>query len=41
MSLRIELTDWSKGDWLHGYWRLYRWRRGISSKLLRDVLTLF
>ncbi len=38
--MRMELTDWSKGDRLRGYWRLYRWRRRVSSKLLQDVLTL-
>ena len=40
MSLRETITDWSKGDRLVGFWRLYRWRARCGNKLVRDVLTL-
>lgn len=40
MSLRELLTDWSKGDRLAGFWRLYRWRERCSSRLVRNALTV-
>lgn len=39
MSLRETVIDWSKGDCLAGFWRLYRWRERCRKGLLRDVLT--
>ena len=39
MSLRETIIDWSKGDRLTGFWRLYRWRERCGRKLVRDVLT--
>ncbi len=41
MSLRERLSDWSKGDNLGLYWRLFRWRSRTGSRALQDVLTLF
>lgn len=41
MSLRMELNDWSRGDRLRFYWRLFGWRSRVRSKLLRDVLSLW
>ncbi len=41
MSLRERLSDWSKGDNLGLYWRLFRWRSRTDSRALQDVLTLF
>lgn len=41
MSLRERLSDWSKGDNLGLYWRLFGWRSRTGSKALQDVLTLF
>ena len=38
-SLRGFLTDWSKGDNLNGFWRLYRLRNSSSHKLTRDIWT--
>ena len=39
MSLRESIIDWSKGDRLTGFWRLYRWRESCRAKFLRDILT--
>ena len=39
MSLRGMLTDYSKGDSLGWFWRLYWLRKRTKSKVLRDVLT--
>lgn len=39
MGLRACLTDWSKGDRLQGFWRLYRLRGRAKWKLTRDVWT--
>lgn len=41
MSLRERLSDWSKGDNLGLYWRLFRWRNRTGSRALQDILTLF
>lgn len=41
MHIREMMTDWSKGDGLRLFWRLFQWRGRISSKLLQDILTLF
>ena len=40
MSVREKLTDYSKGDNLGGFWRLYWLRKGSKNKVIRDVLTL-
>ena len=39
MSIRECLADWSKGDRMQGFWRLYRLRRRVKGKLLRDLCT--
>lgn len=39
MSMREAVTDWSKGDRLHIFWRLFRWREQCSVKAVRDGLT--
>ena len=39
MSLREKIVDWSKGDRLTGFWRLYRWREKCRVKGIRNVLT--
>lgn len=39
MGLRACLTDWSKGDRLQGFWRLYRLRGRAKCKLTRDIWT--
>ncbi len=41
MSIRETLTDWSKGDRLHTFWRLFRWRERCPIKAVRDILTFF
>ena len=40
MSAREKIAEWSKGDCLTGFWRLYRWRARCRRKLVRDALTL-
>ena len=39
MSMRERLVDWSKGDRLHHFWRLYRLRSRARHKLTRDFWT--
>ena len=39
MSVREKLTDYSKGDNLGWFWRLYWLRKGTKSKVIRDMLT--
>ena len=39
MSLREAVTDWSRGDRMASFWRLYRWRERCQAKPLRNVLT--
>lgn len=39
MSVRELLVDWSKGDRLHRFWRLYRLRSRARHKLTRDFWT--
>lgn len=41
MSLREVFTDWSKGDRMTGFWRLYRLRNRAKRKMIRDILTFF
>ena len=39
MSLREVFTDWSKGDRMTGFWRLYRLRGRAKCRLARDIWT--
>ena len=39
MSIRELLVDWSKGDRLHHFWRLYRLHSRAKHKLARDFWT--
>ena len=39
MSLREEFVDWSRGDRMTGFWRLYRWRKNCRMKVFRNMLT--
>lgn len=39
MSMRELFTDWSKGDRLHHFWRLYALRSRARHRLTRDVWT--
>lgn len=41
MSIRGAVTDWSKGDDLRGFWRLYRWREHCRARAIRNILTFF
>ena len=41
MPLRKFFTDWSKGDRMTGFWRLYRLRSRAKRKVIRDILTFF
>lgn len=39
MSIRRKIIDYSRGDNLHYFWRLYRWKEKVNNRLLRDILT--
>ena len=39
--MRENVIDWSKGDGLRCYWRLFRWRERCPVKLVKDILTFF
>ena len=39
MSIRETITDYSKGDCLHSYWRLFHWRERCSVKAVRNIFT--
>lgn len=41
MSIRETIIDYSKGDRLHNFWRLFRWRERCPIKAVRDILTFF
>lgn len=41
MGFRAWLTDFSKGDSLGLYWKLFFWRQRAKSGLLRRLLTFF
>lgn len=41
MSIREAVTDYSKGDRLRGYWRLFRWRSRCSNRAVLHILTFF
>lgn len=39
--MREWLTDYSKGDRLHAYWRLFHWRNNTTHKLWKNILTFW
>lgn len=41
MSIRRRIVEYSRGNNLNHFWRLYRWQKRIKSGLLYDVLTFF
>lgn len=41
MSIRQDIFDYSKGDRLRLFWRLFAWRSRVSSRLLQDILSVF
>ncbi|MCM1149445.1 MAG: serine acetyltransferase [Butyricicoccus sp.] len=41
MSIRQSITDYSKGDGLRTFWKMFRLRERCKSKLGRDILTFF
>lgn len=41
MSIREQVIDYSKGDHLRLFWRLFAWRSRTSSRRLRDIQTFF
>lgn len=41
MNLREWLMDYSLGNHLRLYWRMFRWRERTKSKFAADVLTFF
>lgn len=38
MAVRQRLTEWSRGDCLAGFWRLYRLHARAKNRLVSDVL---
>lgn len=38
MRIRKRIIDYSKGDELHGFWRLYQMQKRVKNKLLNDIL---
>ena len=41
MSVRQQIIDYSKGDHLGLFWRLFAWRSRTASRRLRAVQTFF
>lgn len=41
MSIRRRIIEYSRGNNLDHFWRLYRWQKRIESGVLHDVLTFF
>lgn len=41
MSIRSKIIDYSRGNDLGSFWRLYRWQKRIKSGVAHDVLTFF
>lgn len=39
MSIRRKIIDYSRGNNLRCFWRLYRLKEKVNSRLLRDILT--
>lgn len=40
-KIRAAIIDWSKGDFLWIYWKLFAWRSQISYLPFQDVLSFF
>ena len=41
MSIKERIIDYSKGDNLRRFWRMFRWRERSRRKLWADILTFF
>lgn len=41
MNLRERLIDYSKGDNLRFFWRMFRWRNRTENKILKNILTFW
>lgn len=41
MSIRTAIRDWSRGDCMAGFWRMYRWRERCSSLFFRRIWSFF
>lgn len=41
MSIRRKIIDYSRGDHLSGFWRLYHLQKKRRDGVLRDILTFF
>jgi len=41
MNVRGAIIDFSKGDFLYIYWKLFAWRRRISCRPIQDVVSFF
>lgn len=41
MSIRSNVIDYSRGDNLNHFWRLYRLQKRAKHKIVRDILTFF
>lgn len=41
MSIRRRIIDYSRGDNLHHFWRLYRLQKKTKIRWVRDILTFF
>lgn len=41
MGIRRKIVEYSRGNDLNHFWRLYRWQKRIESGILHDVLTFF
>ena len=40
MSLKWDMIDWSQGNNLHFFWKLYGWKNRTKSRLLHKAFTL-
>ncbi len=41
MNIREAIVDYSKGDSLRWFWRLFYWRQQCSNSTMRSILTFF
>lgn len=41
MGIRRKVIDYSRGNDLAGFWRLYRWQKKVKKGFLFDLLTFF
>lgn len=41
MSIRRQIIDYSRGNNLRRFWRLFRLQKNADSRIVRDVLTFF